>query len=100
MGALTLGPRLRRWAVDVSECITSKRPSVLFLDVSGLTAIDSAGLGELVILFTAGSERDCRLVLVNPPARISHLLTTTKLDGLLPQAEDLDAARRIVLERP
>lgn len=92
-GDLTLGPHLRRFSDKLSQHVTKCRPSALLLDLSHLATIDSAGLGELVILYTTASEHNCRLGLVNPSTRIVRLLQATRLDGLLPRFESMASAR-------
>ena len=54
--------------------------------------IDSAGRGELVLLYTTASQYHCRLCLVRPTPRIARMLETTKLDGILPHFDDPLAA--------
>ena len=92
-GDLTLGPQLRRFAEKLAERMTAGRAHALLLDLSALGNIDSAGLGELVILHTTGAEHHCRVALVGTPARVVTLLVTTRLDGLLPRYDSMEAAR-------
>lgn len=93
-GDLTLGPHLRRFAAQVAECMAARRPPAVLLDLTALGNVDSAGLGELVILYTTGQQHGCRLALVNPPARVRQLLQTTRLSGLLPCYAGREAALR------
>ena len=58
--------------------------------------VDSAGLGELVILHTVAGQHGCRIALVRPSLRFRRLLETTKLIGLLPPFDDAEAARASV----
>jgi len=87
-GGLTLGPQLTRFSKSVLELLHSRRLSGLLLDVRGIREMDSAGLGELVILYTASSEAGSRLCLVSPSERVLRLLEMTRLDGLLPHFTD------------
>ena len=81
---MTLGPHLLEFSKVAIAAIQSHRSSAILLDMSGVEAIDSAGLGELVILYTAAGQSQCRLALLNPSPHIIRLLETTRLSGLLP----------------
>ena len=76
-----------------------RRPSAVLLDCGEVEEVDSAGLGELVILYTAAGQHHCRLVLVSPSLRLRRLLETTRLSGLLPQFADVQAAQAWI-QRP
>src|SRR3954449_12784563 len=80
-GGLTLGPQLTRCSKSVLELVHSRRTTGLLLDIRGIQEIDSAGLGELVILYTALSEAGSRLCLLCPTARVLRLLEMTRLEG-------------------
>ena len=101
-GGLTLGPQLTRFSKAVLELLHSRCLSGLILDVGGIREIDSAGLGELVILYTASSEGGSHLCLVGPNQRVLRLLEMTRLEGLLPHFADepsaLDWLRGRVIE--
>ncbi|MBY0503960.1 MAG: STAS domain-containing protein [Bryobacteraceae bacterium] len=64
------------------------------MDVAAVGDVDSAGLGELVVLYTTAGQHNSRLCLVGASARFVHLLETTRLSGILPVFADEDAARR------
>lgn len=98
-GGLTLGPQLRRLSDQLMERIRQSRATALILDLGELTSLDSAGLGELVILHTQAAERGCRVVLAATPARFAHVLVTTKLDGLIESFESVGSARSAVNRR-
>lgn len=51
-GDLTLGPQLSDFARKAAAALTTCKPAGTFLHLAGLEQIDSAGLGELVILYT------------------------------------------------
>jgi anti-anti-sigma factor len=61
--------------------------------MSDVDAIDSAGLGELVIVYTAAGQQNCQICLVNPSAQIVRLLDTTRLRAMLPDFQDAERAR-------
>lgn len=55
------------------------------LDLSGVTFIDSSGLGVLVRLRKEAAERGCTLRLTNVPAKVSRILGLTGLTNLFPE---------------
>lgn len=57
---------------------------VLALDLSGVTFMDSAGIGQLVSLYRARVRCGGGMVLVRPSAFVTALLRAVKLDRLLP----------------
>ena len=92
-GRLTLGPQLLQFGRRVAEILARRSACGVLLDMGGVEEIDSAGLGELVILYTTASDYGCRLCLVGTTPRLAQLLETTKLSGILPCFDDLPAAR-------
>ena len=92
-GQLTVGPALGGLRHDARKLLGSPKLSGLILQVSEITAADSAGLGELTLVYTMATKRGCpiRLVEVNPHLR--KMLEVTHLDGLLPSAADIDTAK-------
>jgi anti-sigma B factor antagonist len=51
----------------------------LLIDLSGVSYMDSAGLGELVQTYVTAKNRGGRLRLLNPTKRLKDLLVVTKL---------------------
>jgi N-acetylglucosaminyldiphosphoundecaprenol N-acetyl-beta-D-mannosaminyltransferase len=60
----------------------------LALDLSGVTFMDSAGIGLLVALYRGRVRSGAGLVLVNPSPAVRALLAALKLDRLLPIARE------------
>ena len=98
-GTLTLGPHLATLRRAVREILEESKASGLILQVAGLTATDSSGLGELTMVYSFASRRKCPLLLVGVSPTLSSILEMTHLDGLLPRAPDLATAKR-QLKRP
>ena len=71
--------------------------SKLLLDLSGVSALDSAGIGDLALLETWAQERKADLKCAGASTAVSALLELTNLDSVLdlyPTVEDaLDAFR-------
>lgn len=53
------------------------------LDLSGVHSIDSAGMGELVLLHTLAQARNAELKCANPSPFVRNLLDLTRLDSFL-----------------
>ena len=97
-GRMTLGPHLLDFSRRTADLLASHRAPGVFLDVSGVDDLDSAGLGELVILYTTAGQNKCRLCLLDPTPRIVKLLETTKLSGILPHFRTVAAANAWLAE--
>jgi len=91
-GRLTLGPQLRNFSDRLTALIGSRSASTLVLEVDELSDIDSAGLGELVILLTLCNERNWRMGLLGPTRRILGILESTRLLDLFPHFPDRASA--------
>lgn len=63
------------------ELIEQNRP--LILDFAGVTALDSAGLGELIALHMWAQASGHSLKIVRPNPRVSYLLELTNLASVL-----------------
>lgn len=53
------------------------------LDLSGVSSIDSAGIGELVSLYTRAQSRSASLKFASPSPRVRQLLDLTNLCSVL-----------------
>src|SRR6476660_7598194 len=86
-GSLTMGPSLSALREAAREVLSGGELSGLMLGVGDVTTVDSAGLGELTIVYTFASKQKCpiRLVEVNPS--LHKVLEMTRLDELLRAAE-------------
>ena len=66
------------------------------LDLSGVTFIDSSGLGLLLKAFKQCKEAGGALIMVRPSEVVRELLALSKLSRLLPCAESAEAAHRLI----
>ena len=64
----------------------------LILDLSGVSSMDSAGIGELVLLQTWAQQRKAVLKCAGPSNVVRTLLDLTKLDSVLEVHNTLDEA--------
>jgi N-acetylglucosaminyldiphosphoundecaprenol N-acetyl-beta-D-mannosaminyltransferase len=60
----------------------------LALDLSGVTFMDSAGIGQLVTLYRGRVRSGAGMVLISPSAPVRALLAALKLDRLIPTANE------------
>ena len=93
-GNLTLSPQLSKFAGHVTALFSTRGVTGVLLDLSKVDGLDSAGLGELVILYTAAGEANCALCLVQPAERGLLLLAMTRLAELFPQFGDEESAKK------
>jgi anti-anti-sigma factor len=69
-----------------------KSGSKIVLELSGVTALDSAGIGELALLQTWAQERNADFKCAGANAIVRTLLDLTNLDSVLEVHPSLDAA--------
>ena len=68
------------------------RGTKLVLDLSGVSSMDSAGIGELVLLQTWAQERNAELKCAGATAVVETLLDLTNLDSVLDVHSTLEDA--------
>jgi anti-sigma B factor antagonist len=64
----------------------------LVLDLSGVSSMDSAGIGELALLQTWAQEKNAELKCSGPNTLVMTLLSLTNLDQVLEVHPSVDAA--------
>ena len=77
--------------VALSRTLADIQPGMLVLELAGVEAIDSAGLGELMAVLNATQARGGSLKLAAPTRRVQSLLHLTNLTSVLeiyPSLED------------
>jgi anti-anti-sigma factor len=77
-GKITIGAGDTQLREVISNAITSGQTNIL-LDMSGVTTIDSSGIGELVGSYTTVTNRGGKLKLLHLPAKLNELLHVTQL---------------------
>jgi anti-sigma B factor antagonist len=75
----------RNEAASLSKTVIGLLPGArcLVLDLGGVECIDSAGLGDLVVLYMRTRASDCSFKLASPRKEILELLQLTNLTSLL-----------------
>jgi anti-anti-sigma factor len=97
-GAMTLGPSLNALSAGARKLLESTPPTGIILDVAAVTFVDSAGLGELTLIYTLAARRNCQVILSGVSPSLKHSLEITRLDALLPSAPDVASARKKLAE--
>lgn len=77
-GKITIGAGDQQLREVIGNAINSGRTNIL-LDLSGVTTIDSSGIGELVGSYTTVTNRGGKLKLLHLPAKLNELLHVTQL---------------------
>jgi anti-sigma B factor antagonist len=93
-GSLTLGPSLSTLREAARKVLGMGDLYGLILRVAEVTTVDSAGLGELTIVYTFASKRKCPIRLVGVSPSLHKMLEMTRLDELLQAADDLASAKQ------
>lgn len=84
-------------AAGLNPAMPSLLPGeVLALDLSGVTFLDSAGVGRLVSVYRERVRGGGGMVLVRPSAFVVDLLATLKLDRLIPAVNEPGDARAVL----
>jgi anti-sigma B factor antagonist len=97
-GTLTLGPNLHGVRDAARDALAQNRLVGVVVNVAGVTTADSAGLGELTVVYTFAAKRGARVVIAAASAMLRSMLEVTHLDGLLPVADDVAAAKKLVAD--
>jgi anti-sigma B factor antagonist len=77
-GRITIGSGEEALRNAMQEIINNGAKKIL-INMSGVTMIDSSGIGELVSAYTTATGRGAKLKLTNLPAKVSDILTITQL---------------------
>ena len=77
---------------DFHAVVAKDDASVVIVDLSAVTFLDSSALGALVGLFRRLRERDAALRIVEPRTAASRIFELTGLDAVLDLYPDQDAA--------
>ena len=77
-GKITIGSGDHQLREVITNALNSGKNNIL-LDMSGVTTIDSSGIGELVGSYTTVTNRGGKLKLLHLPAKLNELLHVTQL---------------------
>src|SRR5438270_280213 len=77
-GKITIGAGDQQLREVISSAVNEGKTNIL-LDLSGVTTIDSSGIGELVGSYTTATNRGAKIKLCALSQAISNILTLTQL---------------------
>jgi len=77
-GKITIGAGDQQLREVITNMVNDGKTKIL-LDMSGVTTIDSSGIGELVGSYTTVANRGGKLKLLHLPAKLNELLHITQL---------------------
>jgi anti-sigma B factor antagonist len=77
-GKITIGSGDSQLREVITNALNAGHTNLL-LDMSGVTTIDSSGIGELVGSYTTVTNRGGKLKLLHLPAKLNELLHVTQL---------------------
>jgi anti-sigma B factor antagonist len=77
-GKITIGSGDTQLREVITNAVNGGKTKIL-LDMSGVTTIDSSGIGELVGSYTTVTNRGGKLKLLHLPAKLNELLHVTQL---------------------
>jgi len=98
-GPMTLGPTLSALGQRIRRELETSVPAGVVLDVSSVGMVDSAGLGELTLVYTLAARRNCSLVLAGVTKALKNSLELTHLDLLMPSAPDIASAKKVIASK-
>ena len=90
-GSMTLGPALMQFAAK-ARALLDGAPAALILDMSGVNALDSAGLGELIKVYSSAARRGVAFALSAPSHRLRETMAMTHVDEILECYSDRQSA--------
>jgi anti-anti-sigma factor len=96
-GSLTLGPTLNALREAAKQLLAGSKLSGLILQVSEVTSVDSAGLGELTVVYNFANRQRLGIRLVGSTQSLLKMLDMTRLEELLPPSTDMQSAKRQLL---
>lgn len=98
-GPMTLGPTLSALGQRVRRELEASPRAGIVLDVSSVDFVDSAGLGELTLVYTLSARRNCSVVLAGVSKALKSSLELTHLDMLMPSAADVASAKKVIASK-
>lgn len=93
IGTITLGESSALFRKTIGELIGAGRTRIL-LNFQRVTAVDSAGVGELVATYALMKAKDVKLKLLSPSQKVHGVLKLTKLSNLFEVYSDEELALR------
>lgn len=95
-GTLTLGPALHGVRDVARDLLAQNKLVGVVINLEKVTSADSAGLGELTVVYTLAGKKAAGVAIAGASQMLRSMLEITRLDGLLPVANDVAAAKSLV----
>ena len=86
------GPLTLRNMFSLQSELATNRPPMMVFDLSGVSYMDSAGIGVLINYYVAAEKNARRMALAGVNERVDALLELTKVKGLLRSFATVDEA--------
>lgn len=83
-------------AGEVSEPFPKEGQPIVWLNTAEVTFMDSTGLGLLLKAFHMAKATGGSLIVLRPSASVRQMITSMKLDRLIPMADDEEQARALL----
>lgn len=80
-GKITIGGGDIKLRDTISSLLEEDKKNLL-LNLSGVSYMDSAGIGELVACYKRAAEKGARVKLLNPSGKVQDLLVLTRLQEI------------------
>jgi anti-anti-sigma factor len=93
-GPLTLSPALSSLREAARKMLVKPEILGLILQVSNVTYADSAGLGELTLVYSFACQRSCPLRLVGATPALLKVLERTRLDDMFHPVDSVVIAKK------
>lgn len=87
-GSLTIGPGIAEFERETRRALAEYRPARLVLNFSGLSQIDSSGLGEVISTYGVAADAGCALVVVGANSSVRQLMRITRVDEMVGLYDD------------
>src|SRR5918999_840030 len=71
--------------------VEQRAPALLVIDLSGLSFMDSSGMGVIAAAQARAVEAGRRIVFVRPPYTVRRAFELSGFDGIITVVDDLDA---------
>lgn len=91
-GRVMLGPQSQQIETEVRSLLEEGRRKIIF-DLSGVTHIDSTGIGRFIAALNAAMRAGGKLAIAGAGGQVREGFRLTRLDTIFPFFETVDAAR-------
>ena len=87
-GTPGVSPAVRALVREAERALRTRPAAGIVLNVSELQALDSAGVGELVRLYSVASRSKLSVAMSGANRRVLEVLRITRVDAFFPQYDD------------